>query len=105
MASPTIQSSVSTSDSTESVSAIIAKADRQFNENKMLENYEYLLQYKELAESGLLWRLARVSYEVGKYYTPDKTNAKRIAEEGLAYAKRSIQLDSSSSEAYQVCHR
>ena len=88
--------------SDEIAAAIIAKADQQYKQNEMLDNYEYLLQYRDADESAVLWRLARVAYEISKYYTPDKAKAKKIAEEGLAYAKRSVELDSSSAEAHQV---
>ena len=87
----------------ETASAIIAKADQQYSQNKMFDNYEYMLQYKDLTESGVLWRLARIAFEIGKYHTPDKTKARQIADEGFEYAKLSIELDNSSSEAHLVC--
>lgn len=88
---------------TESANALLLQnADELYSSNKMAEAYDLLSKHRDSDDVEIRWRLARVCYKLGKYYTPDKKRAKELAEEGLTHAEKSIELDSNHFAGYKV---
>ena len=82
--------------------ALLQNADELYSSNKIEELYELLSKHKESSDVEIRWRLARVCYKLGKYYTQDKQRAKDLAQEGLAHAEKSMELDSNHFAGYKV---
>ena len=82
--------------------AILQNADELYSSNKMEELYELLSKHKDSSDVEIRWRLARVCYKLGKYYTQDKQRAKDLAQEGLAHAEKAMELDSNHFAGYKV---
>lgn len=80
---------------------IIAKVDDLYTNNKMREAYDVLLPYKDNEDSEIQWRFARICYNVGKHYEPNKTKAKELATIAMEHIDRSIKLNGSCFHAYK----
>ena len=91
-----------------SAETVLEKADRLHEEEKHLENKEFILESiestsaaKEKAE--LYWRLARTTLEIGDSLELDGADEETLLDnflEGEAYADRAIELDQDSYWAY-----
>lgn len=80
---------------------ILQHADQLYGDNKMQEALAYLETLAHWEEAEVLWRLARLCYKVGKYYTSTQEEARELAERGMGYAKRSVTADSRNF----ACHK
>ena len=81
---------------------IIAKVDDMHENNKMREAYEFLLPYKDIEDAEIQWRFARICYQVGKHYEPDKTKAEALAMEGLEHVDKGLEIDENMFACYKV---
>ena len=81
---------------------IIAKADDMHENNKMREAYEFLLPYKDIEDAEIQWRFARICYQVGKHYEPDKTKAEALTMEALEHVDKGIKIDENMFACYKV---
>ncbi|KAK6184772.1 hypothetical protein SNE40_007169 [Patella caerulea] len=75
---------------------IISTADRLYESNKVLELYDYLVQYKDNGNAEVLWRLARATCDKGKF-SRDKEQRKQCMFEACEYSKKALALDGNSS--------
>ena len=80
---------------------ILQHVDRLYEENQMQEALAYLESLAHWEEGEVLWRLARLCYKVGKYYASSQEEARKLAEQGLVYAERSV---AASSKNF-ACHK
>ncbi|ESO98182.1 hypothetical protein LOTGIDRAFT_187255 [Lottia gigantea] len=74
---------------------ISEKADRLYEETKVMELYDFLIKYKDLNDPEILWRLARATCDKGKL-SRDNEKRKQCMFEAFEYSKQAIVLDENS---------
>ncbi|XP_071086220.1 regulator of microtubule dynamics protein 1-like [Haliotis cracherodii] len=81
---------------------IIAEADRLYEDNDPIQLYNYLIQFKDIENDGILWRLARAACDKGKLLgRKDKTQRRVCVYEAFEYAKKALALNKENF----ACHK
>lgn len=78
------------------------ETDAMFDGGRCPEALPILRKYSQLENAEVLWRLVRACYTVGKYYTKDQAEAKRLSTEAVEFAKRAIAADERNFYAQRV---
>jgi len=84
------------------VSSIIKRADRLYEDNKMQELYEYMMQFTDIQSAEIQWRCSRACYKLSILPSTDKNEAKRLAHACLAFAKQAVELDDNNFQCHKV---
>lgn len=79
------------------VQSIVAQADQLFKEEKWPETLECLMKFSDTREPELLWRLVRVHFKLSKQDSTPAAEQKRLADEGLKFAERGLEVDDKNS--------
>ncbi|XP_005109893.1 regulator of microtubule dynamics protein 1 [Aplysia californica] len=79
---------------------VLEKADDLYGSYEIEQLYEYLLEYKEVSNDEIQWRLARVTHDRAKH-EKDKQKRQNSMLEAFSYAEKALELNSDSPH----CHR
>ena len=83
--------------------AIFAQVDELFATGKSPEALPLLKPYSSrLDNAEVQWRLARLQYTIGKFFTKDQDVAKQLSVEALEAAKKAVAADERSCFAHKV---
>lgn len=80
--------------------AVIETAEQLYQDYKVQELYDYLVQFKDCTNDEVLWRLARATTDKGKDST-DAEVKKSCMFEAFEYAKRALQINENNF----ACHK
>lgn len=81
--------------------AVIETAEQLYQDYKVQELYDYLVQFKDCTNDEVLWRLARATTDKGKAST-DAEVKKSCMFEAFEYAKRALQINENNSACHKV---
>ena len=83
--------------------AIFAQVDELFATGKSPEALPLLKPYSSRSDNAeVQWRLARLQYTIGKFFTKDQDVAKQLSVEALEAAKKAVAADERSCFAHKV---
>ena len=83
--------------------AIFAQVDELFATGKSPEALPLLKPYSSRSDNAeVQWRLARLQYTIGKFFTKDQGVAKQLSVEALEAAKKAVAADERSCSAHKV---
>lgn len=86
------------------VTEVVTESDKLYDAGKIQEAYDFLLSKGDIQDSEVQWRIARVCYDMAKFYTNgDTTRSKELSQLGLTHANKSVALDDKNYLAYEVC--
>ncbi|XP_045194232.2 regulator of microtubule dynamics protein 1-like isoform X2 [Mercenaria mercenaria] len=71
---------------------ILVEADRLYSENEALALYDYLIEFKDMENDEILWRLARAAVDKGKL-SKNETEKKALYYEAYGYITRALDLN------------
>ena len=86
----------------EDVPGIMKHADQLYEDNKMQELYNYMMQFKDIQSVEIQWRCSRACYKLSILPSVDKTEAKRLAHACLDFASQAVQLDNNNFQCHKV---
>jgi len=92
LASVTVSPVEEKSRETDKISESITLADKLFNENSYKELYDLLIQFKDVENAEILWRLARAAHKLS-YSASSAAEEKNLHYEGYGYLQRALKLD------------
>lgn len=81
--------------------AVIEAAEQLYQDYKVQELYDYLVQFKDCTNDEVLWRLARATTDKGKDST-DLEVKKSCMFEAFEYAKRALQINENNFACHKV---
>lgn len=81
--------------------AVIETAEQLYQDYKVQELYDYLVQFKDYTNDEVLWRLARATTDKGKDST-DAEVKKSCMFEAFEYAKRALQINENNFACHKV---
>lgn len=81
--------------------AVIETAEQLYQDYKVQELYDYLVQFKDSTNDEVLWRLARATTDKGKDST-DAEVKKSCMFEAFEYAKRALQINENNFACHKV---
>lgn len=81
--------------------AVIETAEQLYQDYKVQELYDYLVQFKDCTNDEVLWRLARATTDKGKDST-DAEVKKSCMFEAFEYAKRALQINENNFACHKV---
>lgn len=81
--------------------AVIETAEQLYQDYKVQELYDYLVQFKDCTNDEVLWRLARATTDKGKDST-DLEVKKSCMFEAFEYAKRALQINENNFACHKV---
>lgn len=81
--------------------AVIEAAEQLYQDYKVQELYDYLVQFKDCTNDEVLWRLARATTDKGKDST-DAEVKKSCMFEAFEYAKRALQINENNFACHKV---
>ena len=81
---------------------VFKETDAMYYASKSPEALQIMRKYSQLENAEVLWRMVRLCYTVGKYFTKDQAEAKRLSTEAMEFAKRSIAADARNFNAQRV---
>ncbi|KAL5489617.1 hypothetical protein EMCRGX_G018732 [Ephydatia muelleri] len=82
--------------------AIFAQVDELFATGKSPEALPLLKPYSSRSDNAeVQWRLARLQYTIGKFFTKDQDVAKQLSVEALEAAKKAVAADERSCFAHK----
>lgn len=85
------------------VVAITAELDSMEKNSKWREACEYVKPFvMEAVDPGVLWRLLRVYYRVGKFVADSKQEREEVAEQGMKLYDRAIELAGTNFDVQKV---
>lgn len=87
------------------VPGIIKRADQLYEDNKIQELYEYMMQFTDIQSAEIQWRCSRACYKLSILPSTDKNEAKRLAHACLAFAKQAVELDNDNFQCHKVCSK
>lgn len=70
---------------------ILKEADRLYSQNEAMALYDYLIQFKDMENDEVLWRLARAAVDKGKLSKDNEK--KRLYYEAFDYVKKALTLN------------
>ena len=86
----------------EDVLGIIKYADQLYEDNKMQELHNYMIQFKDIQSVEIQWRCSRACYKLSILPTIDKNEAKRLAHACLDFASQAVELDNNNFQCHKV---
>ena len=86
----------------EDVPGIIKHADQLYEDNKIQELYNYMIQCKDTQSVEIQWRCSRACYKLSILPSVDKNEAKRLAHACLDFAGRAVELDNNNFQCHKV---
>ena len=84
------------------IPGIIKHADQLYEDNKMQELYDYMMQFKDIQADDIQWRCSRACYKLSILPSTDKNEAKRLAHACLDFAKQATELDNNNFQCHKV---
>ena len=81
--------------------AVISRADQLYNQNEILQLYDYLFDFKDLENDEILWRLARAAVDKGKHSSDDKEKRK-LYFEAFDYIKKALAINEKNFAVHKV---
>ena len=86
----------------EDVPKITKHADQLYEDNKMQELYNYMMQFKDIQSVEIKWRCSRACYKLSILPSVDKNESKRLAHDCLDFASQAVELDSNNFQCHKV---
>ena len=80
----------------------ISHADHLYEENRMQQLYDFLMDYKNVQTADIQWRCSRACYKLSILPTTDNNKAKQLAHECLAFATKAVELDNTNYQCHKV---
>lgn len=80
----------------------LKQVDELYKNAKSPEALPLLKPYSQSNNAEVLWRLARLQYTIGKFFTKDQDVAKQLSVEALDAAKRAVAADERSCFSHKV---
>ncbi|KAL3859144.1 hypothetical protein ACJMK2_009376 [Sinanodonta woodiana] len=87
-------------DNATNIQVIILEADKLYAQDEVFKLYDFLFQYKDMANDEILWRLARATVDKGKH-SEDPNVKKMCMYEAFEYIKQALALNSNNF----ACHK
>ena len=81
---------------------VLQQVDDLYAKGKSPEALPLLKPYSQSDNAEVLWRLARLNYTVGKFFTKDQDAAKKLSIDALDAAKRAVAADERSCFSHKV---
>ena len=86
----------------EVIPSITKHADWLYENSKMQEFYDYMMQFKNIQSDEIQWRCSRACYKLSILPSTDKKEAGRLAHACLDFAKRAGELNNDNFQCHKV---
>ena len=87
---------------TEDISEITKHADQLYDDNKMRELYNYMMQFKHIQLAEIQWRCSRACFKLSIIPSTDKNEARELAHSCFDFAQKAVELDNDNWQCHKV---